>query len=235
MYKSHLHLEDVDDSVVLWKYMNFTKFVALLVNKGIWFNSLGKFEDVFEGTYPSANKKLRPEVYENSIIPQDTYDKIEKLERHSLFVACFHANNYESSAMWSLYSKDEGIAIQTTANHLKTAFVSETRNIYITPVTYIDYENDFLPEGNTMYLATYKRKNFEHENEIRCIYADDLSNPTEKGKPGFYSKMDLKKLVQKVYISPYASPHIENTISDIIRKYDLEVEIISSKLYTLTK
>lgn len=234
MYCPHEHLEDVEDSIILWKYMNFSKFVALLVAEGLWFSRLDRFEDVFEGRYPAANKKLRPDVYGDVLIPQEIYDATEKM-RYLLFVSCFHVNNYESSAMWSLYSKDEGIAIQTTAKLLKESFLHETRNIYLTKVNYIDYENEFMPEGNIMYLATHKRKSFEHEKEVRCIYNNPLTNPTEKGGFGFSAKMDLNKLIQKVYISPFAQSFIEQIITNLLHKFNLSANVISSKLYTLTK
>jgi len=233
MYNSHPQLEEVDDSVVLWKYMNFTKFVALLVNEGVWFSRLDRFEDVFEGTYPPANERLRPEVYGDVVMPQANYDLIEHLSR-LMYVSCFHANNYESAAMWSLYSKDEGVAIQTTVKCLKESLLSETRNIYLSPVTYIDFEKDFLPEGNLLYLAAYKRKSFEHEKEVRCIFSDDFTKPIENGNTGFNSKMDLNKLIQKVYVSPYAQPFIEHITIELLQKYSYPMEVVSSKLYTLT-
>jgi len=214
--------------------MSFSKFASLICLSGLWFSRLGEFEDVFEGTYPEANKRLRPEIYGDDVIPQEVYDLIEK-ESSSIFVSCFHANDYESAAMWSLYSKDEGIAIQTTAGHLKNSFSSYQRDIYLSAVEYIDYEKDFLPEGNSFYLATYKRKSFEHEKEVRCLYSDHYQNPQEKGNAGFNARVDLCKLVNKIYISPYAKPYLEDITRSLVQAYNLSPEIISSTLYTLPR
>jgi len=130
MYCLHDQLKEVDDSVVLWKYMSLSKFIALLVDNGLWFNRIDCFEDVFEGRFPDFNEKLRPEVYGAERLSKEQYSIFEKQSRESLFVSCFHANDYESAAMWTLYSKVEGIAIQTTAKNLKKAFSSEKRHIY---------------------------------------------------------------------------------------------------------
>jgi len=108
-------------------------------------------------------------------------------------------------------------------------------DIYIISVEYIDYEKDFLPEGNAMFLAMHKRKSFIHENEIRCIYYDPFVTPTEKGKLGFNAEIDLKELIQKVYISPYSPSFIEHVLSDILRKYRLSIATIRSDLYTISK
>lgn len=63
MYKEHEQLYDVDDQLVLWKYMDFAKFVNILTTGCIWFNRIDSFEDVYEGVYPPANKRKRKEVY----------------------------------------------------------------------------------------------------------------------------------------------------------------------------
>ena len=43
--------------IKIWRYMDFTKFVSMLENKGIFFPSLAMFDDPFEGSYSKGNKK----------------------------------------------------------------------------------------------------------------------------------------------------------------------------------
>ena len=40
MYKEHEQLEAVLDDIVLWKYMDFLKFVNILTTNQIWFNKI---------------------------------------------------------------------------------------------------------------------------------------------------------------------------------------------------
>ena len=62
--------------------------------------------------------------------------------------------------MWKQYADNDGIAIKTTFERLKMAFSNTKEAIYISNVQYIDYDKEFMPEGNGMYLAVHKKKKF---------------------------------------------------------------------------
>lgn len=232
MYKEHEQLDSISDNLTLWKYMDFLKFVNILTTNQIWFNKIKCFEDVYEGTYPIANKAQRAEIYDGDPPPQCIYDTTEEYERQRLYVLCFHNNEFESAAMWSLYAKDGGIAIKTTGEKLKKCFQNEQKNIYITPVTYIDYEKDFLPERNAFYLGTHKRKSFSHENEIRCMYFNQgefLDNT------GVYININVLELIEEIYISPYAPAYMLDTVKTLVNTFGYDIPVIKSPLYTLNK
>jgi hypothetical protein len=83
-------------------------------------------------------------------------------------------NEYESAAMWSLYAtggRDQAIAIQSTYARLEKA-LEQYPDVHIGVVHYIDYEKDWMPEGNLMYPSVHKRKSFEHERELRAVIYD---------------------------------------------------------------
>jgi len=167
MYKEHPVFEKPEnDEAKIWRYMDFTKFVSLLDKSALFFSRADKLDDPFEGSYSKANVKLRPQMYKDKIPP----DVLKHLtEFHKLFVKytiinCWHLNEYESAAMWKLYLKsNEGIAVRSTFNRLKVSFEAEKRVIFIGKVQYIDYEKDWLPEGNALYPFVHKRKSFAHE------------------------------------------------------------------------
>lgn len=76
-------------------------------------------------------------------------------------------NEYESAAMWKLYSKtNESIAIETTYCKLKNVLPND---IMIGKVRYIDFEKDTINPTNVFNSFLHKRKSFEHENEVRII------------------------------------------------------------------
>ena len=232
MYKEHEHLETVLDDIVLWKYMDFLKFVNILTTNQIWFNKINCFEDVYEGTYPVANKALRDKIYNGDPPPQCVYDTAEEYERQRLYILCFHNNEYESAAMWNLYANNAGVAIKTSGKRLKNCFNNELKNIYITPVDYIDYERDFLPEGNAFYLGTHKRKSFSHENEIRCMYFNTGDVLDDKGQ---YINIDVTELIEEIYVSPYAPEYMADTLKVLVKKFGHNIPITKSPLYRLNK
>lgn len=236
MYEEHPVLFSPKEKDVLWKYMSLPKFLNLL-NGHLYFNRIDCFEDVFESTYPKYNELYREtlyrELYNGEYIPtKETYDNIVEYAKKSMFVSCFHKNIYESAFMWKLYGGDNGVAIVTNVERLKMSLKNEKRKIYISDVKYIDYENEFMPESNTFYLGIHKRKSFEHEKEVRCIYSKNAEEMC-KEETGILVSVDLKNLIEKVYISPYAPEYMKKDVEKILANVNLEAEVIYSPLYTI--
>lgn len=230
-YENNQHLEPVSDYKTIWKYMTFEHFKDLITTKALYFRRVGAFEDVFEGKYAIANKHLRPEVYKDSVIPrQSGYNAIEQIIRNESFACCFHMSKYETAFMWNLYAESRGIAIKTTTSRLKRALVDESKKIYLSPIRYIDYDRDFLWEGNIMYLAFHKRKSFAPEKELRALILDQSS----AGADGVKAKVDLKELLYEVYVSPYAERSIVHDMNDLLLDNGLRgVKVTVSDLYTM--
>ena len=82
-------------------------------------------------------------------------------------------------------------------------------------------------------MSLYKRKSFIHENEVRCIFGDDTANPKYKGEKGILMNVDLKELIEKVYISPYAPRYMKEDVKNILLDKGLDIEVIYSPLYTI--
>ena len=227
----HPHLEEVSNRIVIWKFMTFEHFADLIKSGSLYFCRVGAFEDVFEGTYPIANKHLRPEIYKDGMIPnQADYDKIERVVKHDTFASCFHMNRYETAFMWNLYADRQGVAIKTTTGRLKEALNTEQQIVYLSKVYYQNYDEDFLPEGNLMYLALHKRKSFEAEKELRALILDKDSAALD----GIKAKVDLKELLYEVYVSPYADKSTVLSAQELIMDHGIRgVKVIASDLYTL--
>lgn len=245
MYERHEQFFDLDEECTLWKYMSFSKFVNMLKGK-LYFNRLDSFEDVFEGTFPKYNVEHRKELYGGEIISKDTYDNVEHLAKNTIYVSCFHKNEYETAFMWKQYADNDGIAIKTTSKRLKESFHKTPKSIYVGVVQYMDYNKHFMPEGNIFNLALYKRKSFEPESEVRCVYwktpesktdLADLSqpiiDPNEKTPFGEDIDIDLGKLIEEIYISPYAASYIKENVELIINKFGISAKVIQSQLFKL--
>ena len=225
-------LQPKNENIKIWRYMDFTKFVSLISSKSLFFCRSDLFEDPFEGSYPKTNLKLRPLIYKdmdekifNTMTKQFT--KISKDIKKYTYINCWHANEYESAAMWKLYSNTkESIAIQTDYKTLKDIL---NEKIYLGIVKYIDYEQDFLPEGNLFNPFMHKRKSFEHENEVRAIIMDLKMG---EFKEGININIDVNKLIKKIYISPTAPSWIINLTKEISKKYNINANIKNSDLYS---
>lgn len=243
MYKEHSLFEKPNNETIkIWRYLDFTKFVSLLDKQALFFVRADKFPDPFEGSYPQANIVLRPVVYKD--LPPEAFEKTQgilsnfrKEIRRFTIISSWHMNDHESAAMWKLYLKsEEGVAIQSTFKHLTESFNNYVEDIFVGKVKYIDYETEWLPEGNSFYPFLHKRKSFEHENELRAIIQKmsikeggiDLSQDLYDF--GAYIPINLDVLIERIFISPTAPRWFYDLISSIVNRYNLKKEIIKSSL-----
>jgi len=226
----------------IYRYMDFTKFVSMLENRGLWFSRANKLGDPFEGSMSLANLKLRPQLYGNDI-PLDKLKEMEKIRKKMVkwaLVNCWHMNEGESMAMWKIYGKsNEAIAIQSRCGLLQEC-LQDDKDINIGEVQYIDRHSDdpanFISERFLQYPFMYKDRVFEYENELRAIKLDLTELPRDdqginltKSEPpnsGMMVTIDLRKLLQGVTISPVSEPWFYDLVKNLLEKYELDQEIL---------
>jgi hypothetical protein len=245
MYKEHPVFKKIPDDTKIWRYIDFAQFVSLLDTRSLHFIRVDRLEDPFEGIYSKANIKLAPEVYRNKI-PIEIIEKLTAFKkdgmkglRACIVINSWHINDYESAALWELYSKkDQGIAIQSTFKKLVDSVKNYQEDIFIGPMNYIDYENDWLPESNLFHLFTHKRKSFEHERELRALilrfpkHGDnsiDFSKNTFE-EEGIDVPVDLDLLIERIYVSPEAEGWFMNLVKSVASRYNLNKQIQQSSL-----
>lgn len=225
-----------DKNVKIWRYMDFIKFVALIDSKQLYFCRSDKFEDPFEGIFPLPNLKQNKIMIDSSLKTRKFY-----------YVNCWHMNNFESAAMWKIYLESKnGIAIQSTFSKLTESFTNTQETVYASIVKYADYEAQTMMDlikANEVYenapMSTinqhcYKRKSFEHENELRAFYVDfplDESRANELANGKFIS-LNLNTLIEKVYVAPFADSWFFDLVASICHKFGIEAEITQSNLFS---
>ena len=233
----------------LWRYMHLAKFIHLVSTSKLYFASADSFEDIFEGAKGVIERKERwdsfyldffreaiktapgatPEMLEPERIEKDAHrfltemDANGEIEREHIFISCWHSNEYESEAMWKLYSANtkNAVAIQTTAEHLYQA-LDRDPYIDIGKVKYIDY-NKSISSVNGAYW--YKRKSFEHEREVRAV----LRNHDTKAS-GISIPVNTHTLIDKIYISPYAPKWFEEVVNSVMEKYEVSKPVVCSDM-----
>ncbi|WP_411727225.1 DUF2971 domain-containing protein [Methyloglobulus sp.] len=126
-------------------------------------------------------------------------------------VNCWHKSEYESAAMWNLYTNDgQGIAVESTIKQLKDSIICERPLIFESVIYRAEDEpkNDQHPKHD---ILIFKRKAFEHEKEFRAII--DLCDK-EMGV-GTFVRCDLHKLINRIHISPYLEPYFVEIVKEI--------------------
>jgi len=232
----------------IWRFIDFTKFVDLLDKQALFFCRADKFADPYEGSYPAKFFLREKQVAERYTEIQD-YPPIhcvpEQRRRLREYVAinCWHMNEHESAAMWSLYLKSEdGVAIRTSRKGLNKALsgacatlISDNlKLLWATPVRYVDFEDDD-PNLGEIGAFTLKRKSFEHERELRAIIWRNVERRIEGLEPipsnGLLVPIDLDTLVECVYVSPTAKPWFADLVRSVIGTYGFNWKVIHSSMY----
>lgn len=231
MYLQHSNIDSPPGDTIVWKYLDLSKFLDLLLNKRLFMSRSDKFEDKYEGTFSEPTFEELKKISEHKPGFLDEYKK----HRESVVVSSWHINEYESYAMWQIFTKNnEGLAIQSTVQRLKDALAPETRyEQHIGEVQYIDYKKEFIPFDNDFFPFLFKRKSFQYEREVRII--SDLSKYGRTINDGVKVDVDINALIERIYIHPKSENWYKNLVIELmeqlgfnftIEKSDLESEIL---------
>lgn len=243
------HYKVPEPTSKLWRYMDFTKYASLLSTRSLYFPSAACFDDEFEGAKGLAERKHKwdahyldffrrairsapraegAEITEEAIEAnaQELLRDIEtggNLDRERTFISCWHENQYESEAMWRLYSTSmsHAVAIQTTVTAAYAALGKNPR-IAIGRVEYVDFETYFADINGAFWR---KRKSFEHEREVRLLITD-----RRQSAPGISVPCDIPTLVQTVVVSPKAPDWLLPLIEDLTVKFGFQLPVRRSRL-----
>jgi len=162
----NINLPKNPDTIV-WKYLDLSKFLDLLISKKLFMSRSDKFEDQYEGTFSEPTFEEIKKLSENNPDFLDFY----KSHREKVVVSSWHINEYESFAMWQIFTQNsEGLAIQSTIGRLQKAlYIEKNFKQYIGEVNYIDYKKEYIPFDDMFFPFLFKRKSFQYEREVRII------------------------------------------------------------------
>jgi hypothetical protein len=231
-----------DPGVKLWRYMDFTKFVSLLEQGAFFFSRADLLGDPYEGATTHFNRENAHKVYQFKNLDQviANISITNEWMRQWTFVSCWHMNEVESAAMWRLYAQtNEAVAVQTTFRKLADALPSK---VLMGQVRYINYEKDWLPEGNTYYAYTHKRHSFEHEREVRAIFSEWPTRPDVKDghavidisannpEGGRLVHVNLEGVLENVFVAPTAPAWFSSLVGSVMKRYELTTPLNTSSL-----
>ena len=230
MRKEDGYLDIPPDDVVLWRYMDFVKFVSLLDKNALFFARADKLGDSFEGYWPIS-------AVEGKISSSDaaTISNIYKTLIPLTLISCWHEGSHESNAMWNLYSSEtHGIAIRTDFGSLMDSFKTDY-NWMPGRVKYIEYDETSLPAiGDFWRPFLQKRKNFEGEREVRIIIREVPDNYPFDATPlydaGNYYEVDLSILIHKIIVAPRATDWLLELVQSVAARYNLKTSVVRSTL-----
>ena len=162
-YAEHPVCETPKDEVVLWRYMDFVKFIALLDSSELRFTRLDQLDDPREGMLTDV------ELGELSSRKDDLVRSVES-DRTFGYVNCWHEANHESMAMWDLYSPRLGsVAIRSSVGRIKKAIEADTSTVMIGRIQYLNWATYGAFPGNVIAMCLRKEQSYKHESEVRLV------------------------------------------------------------------
>ncbi len=215
-----------DDTIIVWKYLDLSKFLDMLMSKRLFMSRSDKFEDQYEGTFSEPTYEEIKKIAANNPKFLDYY----KSHREKVVISSWHINEYESFAMWQIFTKNnEGLAIQSTIGRLKKSLETERKTEqHIGQVNYIDYKKELIPFDDTFFPFLFKRKSFQYEREIRII--SDVSSDNLKINDGLKIDVDINQLIERIYIHPKSENWYKNLVIELVEKLGFDFTIEKSDL-----
>lgn len=215
-----------DPDTIVWKYLDLSKFLDLLLSEKLFMSRSDKFEDQYEGTFSEPTF----EEIKKLAINNPEFLNYYKTHREKVAISSWHINEYESFAMWQIFTQNsEGLAIQSTIGRLQKALKPETNlKQYIGQVNYIDYKKEYIPFDDLFFPFLFKRKSFQYEREVRII--SDTSDTAITINDGIKINVDISQLIDKIYIHPKSENWYKNLVIELVSKLDFNITIEKSDL-----
>jgi len=219
--------------------MSLSAFLHLLVSKAFYFSLATELPDAWEGIVSQELRSNIHSLFEGADAKDaDAYVRIaQRLLRKGVGILCWHMNDYESIAMWKLYTAGgDGVAITTTVGRLIHALDDVADNVYY--VGSVEYTDHFRPAASERQMSIMqplfqKRKSFSHESELRAVVTRDGFLQKTKGES---FPLRLESLIERVVVSPeyplWALPSLQSIVtqaglnitvetSDVLKRPDL--------------
>ena len=236
--------------IKIWRYMDFSKFVFLVLDRSLYFSAADRLGDPFEGSTTRPQYQFREYVLANrhddpslaawrGLSDEQLRDGFRKREEWNrrwpsfCYINSWHMNEHESAAMWHLYSKsDEAIGIQTTFRRLAEQLPDY---VYVGEVGYIDYETGVIPEINILNAFLCKRMSFAHERELRALI---MGAPPEAGVPlpfrakdgGVIVPIHLEDTIETIRVSPTSPTWFKDTVDKLVKSQKINIPVLQSSL-----
>lgn len=236
---------------VLWRYMDFSKFVALLSSGALHFARADHLGDPFEGARGVAEREPEwmefcLEYFRRAIrtapgrsveisterVEQEAerlyleFETVGKREIRSTFATCWHANDGESEALWRLYCPPHspGIVIRTDFKSLDAA-LDGAFDIKFGYVQYVDFAKSFAGTYDRIF---WKRASLSHEAEVRGVISGELTEAFDR--PGISVPINLSRAFKAVVTSPFAPPWFEGVVKATMQRFGIDTPVTRSAL-----
>lgn len=241
--------------VRVWRYMDLSRLIAMLMRRELALTRMDLLPDKFEGYMgrkfrAALTKQAEDRLFKDVPAVEATTESSVPVKpraqavadfakllianaqnwRDVAYVSCWRSGESESEAMWRLYcpAGTAGVAIVLPYDRLCDS-LSDDR-LHIGMVQYVDLDEQIVRWGNAMNALMCKRREFEHEHEVRVVrlafefseFYQDGTMSLSRGapdRPRYLSvPWNVEEHIQQIVVSPYSSPWHPELIADLLGK-----------------
>lgn len=210
---------------ILWRFMDFEKFVNILTSDSLFFTRADKFEDPYEGYKPKSIKDIQKEAANqvknittsevSEIFDGDSQAKFLENWCRYVMCNCWYNSKEESIAMWKIYSaRNSGIAIKTTVGNLKESLSNE----YDVFIGKINYSTDEAYEHHYQYDLAFSRRSSSDWEQLKKI----LYFPYFRKRTAYIDEREVRIIIDSVpsvrdyFYSNYPEPATPDDLRTLI-------------------
>jgi hypothetical protein len=224
---------------VIWHYIRFDFFQALLRNGALWLTRLDKQTDKNDGMYSHANARgwtpVMQKLMERSGFKVENgqndwagFQWTNDILRRRAFIHCWSMRAKESAWMWNSFVSGEprSVAVRSTVGCLTTAL-----NDQPVEIVRMLYYPAGLPRPDWSYTAPFTAKDKAshiRERELRVITV--LDDGASENTDHRLILVNLKKLIRKVVIHPASSPNFRLEVRNELKAYQIPAHVALSQL-----
>lgn len=220
----------------LWRYCSIARFSWIVGNSKLHFASANQFTDRFEGAVAVVPPDLPVDPrYADMDFGENAFWQLKRLTK----INCWHRAEYESDAMWKLYSElGKGIALLSTPRRMRAAFVPfRLRPEFGVEQLYagrVDYQDLALVRLNIGMLERFfvKHRAFEWEREFRLAISLTMAEENGVAVPelGIEVSANLDVLIEGVVLGPELTDQERGAVLEELEGKTLQGRVQKSTL-----
>ncbi|MBA4293115.1 hypothetical protein C0431_09095 [bacterium] len=223
--------EETSKDEILWRYLRFEHFFALIETNLMHFTYPMYFEDPFEGCYSKKTIEAleKYEGREGEEFRRNIYRANNEIPRA---VTCWHRQQVESWLMWKHYGADRGIAVVTKSDKLLSSIGNSCeRSPMLGNVRYIDLDEEEIQPLNILNNIMHKQREFSAECETRLVIDPLCVGDREHylTNAGILLPNNPSDWIERIVLSPELS-FLEKALTKYLDSKGFSINVSTSRL-----
>lgn len=245
-YRTTSGLDLPGDSSLIWRYLDFWKFEALIQQRGLFFVRSDRFSDPWDSALP-PKWIAKMQEYMCDRDNGGSYTEAEWYEEREIPtnpIQCWNCDHDENERMWNEYTTDNcSLVIRSSVGRFKRCFESTGFDVRIGLINYgyhdelddpkfaFGYWGDNHPIlVNPWYVPRFlKQTRFAHENELRAtIHVGQQYQPIDTGYNLEIGNDGINTLIESIRLHPSSNRELYDRVDSLLNSNGLEATVEQS-------